>query len=256
MSNTRYFVELAYDGTNYHGWQRQPNGSSVQQTLEESFSLILRENILLTGAGRTDSGVHASQYFAHFDTDHPVALEMADKLVFKLNSLLPPDIAIKKIFPVAPGLHARFSAVSRTYKYYITRVKNPFRVPYTCYLYGSFDVDLMNKGSRMMMECEDFTSFSKVDTDTRTNICKVTRATWEWEGDELVFTITANRFLRNMVRAIVGTMIILGRNKMDLTDLERIISAKNRSDAGDSVAASGLHLEKIDYPPDSFTPGG
>lgn len=253
MLTNRYFAELSYDGTNHHGWQRQPNGSSVQQTLEEAFSLILREDVSLTGAGRTDAGVHAAQYFAHFNLDHLLDRPTLEKLTFKLNSLLPADIAIQRIFPVSPDLHARFSAVARTYKYYITQVKNPFRVPYTTYIYGALDVVLMNEGAKMLMHTEDFTSFSKVDTDTLTNLCKLQTAQWDWEERELVFTITANRFLRNMVRAIVGTLLNLGRHAINLNDLETIIASKNRGMAGDSVAAPGLHLVAIEYPPDAFS---
>jgi tRNA pseudouridine38-40 synthase len=207
MESFRYFIQLSYDGTNYHGWQRQPNGVSVQQTLEEALTMILREEVILTGAGRTDTGVHAAEYFAHFDLKGPLGGGQAEKLVFKLNSFLPKDIAIQHIFRVGSRVHARFSAVSRTYKYFIARKKNPFRVPYTYHLHGEIDSGVMNEGARLIIETSDFTSFSKVDTDTKTNLCVVTHAAWEQIGDELVFTITANRFLRNIVRAIVGTLL-------------------------------------------------
>lgn len=245
-------MQLSYDGTYYHGWQRQPNGQSVQQTLEEAVLMILRADITLTGAGRTDTGVHALEYYAHFELQDPLSFLQLEKLVFKLNSFLPPDLAIQRIFPVGPRIHARFTALSRTYKYYVTRVKNPFRVHNTYYLHGEIDIDLMNEGARLIMDTEDFTSFSKVDTDTKTNLCLVTDARWELIDDELVFTITANRFLRNMVRAVVGTLLNVGRHRINLDDLVRIIGSKNRSAAGDSVPAKGLHLVKIDYPQGAF----
>jgi tRNA pseudouridine38-40 synthase len=248
MESFRYFAELSYDGTGYHGWQRQPNGVSVQQVLEDAMSLLLRKDVKLTGAGRTDTGVHAREYFAHFDLPDQLDPDAAVKLVFKLNSFLPGDIAIRRIFSVGPLIHARFSATARTYKYYVSRVKNPFRVPYSYFIHGDIDVALMNEGARMIMETDDFTSFSKVDTDTRTNLCRVTYAQWELIDDELVFTITANRFLRNMVRAIVGTLLNIGRHRTGLDDLSGIIAGKNRSEAGDSVPAGGLHLVKIEYP--------
>ena len=248
MNLFRYFIHLSYDGTNYHGWQRQPNGNSVQQTLEQALGMILRAGISVTGAGRTDTGVHAPEYYAHFDLDHLFSDTQAEKLVFKLNSYLPSDISIRRIFPVGEGIHARFSAISRTYKYYISRRKDPFRYPYSFFLHGDIDVPLMNSGTTVIRSTSDFTSFSKVDTDTRTNLCTVSFAEWMVTEDELIFTITANRFLRNMVRAIAGTLLDLGRHRINLDDLVRIIDSKNRSDAGDSVPAKGLHLVKIDYP--------
>jgi tRNA pseudouridine38-40 synthase len=248
MDHQRYFIRLSYDGTRYHGWQRQPNGESVQQTLEDAILLILRADVKLTGAGRTDTGVHAPEFYAHFDLHEVLTEERIHKLIFKLNSYLPYDIAIREIFPVMPRVHARFSALERTYKYYITPVKNPFRVPYTWYYHGALDMALMNEGARLIMDADDFTSFSKADTDTRTNLCRITHAQWDCEGGELVFTITANRFLRNMVRAIVGTLVNLGRHKTGLEDISRIIESKNRSDAGDSVPGCGLHLVEIRYP--------
>ena len=245
---TRYFIQLSFDGTRYHGWQRQPNGISVQQTLEDALSMMLRSDIKLTGAGRTDTGVHADVYYAHFDFTEPLLIPDWEKLVFKLNSFLPVDISIQRIFPVSPGIHARFSALSRTYKYYIARSKTPFRFPYTWFYHGELDVGRMNEGAQLIMETVDFTSFSKVDTDAKTNLCKVTFAFWQEEAGELVFTITANRFLRNMVRAVVGTLLDLGKGRTDMDELGRIIAGKSRSDAGESVPARGLHLVKVDYP--------
>jgi tRNA pseudouridine38-40 synthase len=244
----RYFIRLCYDGSQFHGWQRQPNGMSVQQALEDAMSMMLRVPVRLTGAGRTDTGVHAAQYFAHFDLDENLGEQECSRLTFKLNSFLPPAIAIQSMEPVKIDLHARFSALSRTYKYYISKVKTPFRSAYTHYIYGDLDIGLMNAGAGMLLEVSDFTSFSKVDTDARTNICKVSRAIWEAEGEELVFTITANRFLRNMVRAIVGTLLDLGKHRITLEEFGHIIATKNRSDAGDSVPACGLHLFAIEYP--------
>lgn len=245
---TRYFLRLSFDGTRYHGWQRQPNAITVQQTLEDAISMMLRSEIKLTGAGRTDSGVHADEYFAHFDFGGPLLLSDQEKLVFRLNSYLSADISIDRIFPVFPGIHARFSAFSRTYKYYIARHKNPFRIPYTWFYHGGLDIARMNEGAKMVMEALDFTSFSKADTDAKTNLCHVTYAFWQEEAGELVFTITANRFLRNMVRAIVGTLLDLGKDRMDMGELNRIITSKSRSDAGESVPAKGLHLVRVEYP--------
>jgi tRNA pseudouridine38-40 synthase len=214
--------------------------------------LIWKKEVTLTGAGRTDAGVHAAEYYAHFDLSENIPQVSLDKFVFKLNSYLSPEMAIQRIFPVTPSLQARFSATSRTYKYYVSRFKSPFRKDYSYFVFGDLNVALMNEGARLIMETDDFTSFSKVGTDTKTNLCRVTSAHWEYEGDELVFTITANRFLRNMVRAIVGTLLNLGRHKIDLDDLLRIIGSQNRCDAGDSAPARGLHLVKIEYPEGAF----
>jgi len=246
----RYFVKLAYRGTNYRGWQRQPNGISVQQVLEEAMTMMLRDPVRLTGAGRTDTGVHASEFYAHFETTAPIQQKKLENLVFKLNSYLSPDIAIYEIFPVKPDSHARFSALSRTYKYFISSSKDPFREGLTMMMPGTLDIGLMNEGAAMIRMTRDFTSFSKVDTDTKTNICHVTHALWDWEGRELVFTITADRFLRNMVRAIVGTLLKLGKGKLSLEELDRVITSMNRSEAGMSAPACGLHLVRIIYPED------
>jgi len=244
----RYFLRLAYNGTRYHGWQHQNNALSIQQTLEESMSMMLRYSVKLTGAGRTDTGVHAKEYFAHFNSERTIRKADLQKLIFKLNSYLDPDIVIYDIFPVSNHTHARFTASSRTYKYFVTTRKNPFRNLITYYLFGKIDVDLMNRGADIIRQYKDFTSFSKVDTDTKTNICKIYQAIWEWEGEELVFTITANRFLRNMVRSIVGTLLDIGTGKMSLNDLKKVIESRNRANAGDSVPACGLFLYSINYP--------
>jgi len=252
MEHNRYFLHLAFDGFNFHGWQRQPNGITIQQTLEEAMSMILRVPVALTGAGRTDAGVHAEQFYAHFDLNRILNRTDCEKLLFKLNSFLGGDIAVYNILPVEKHAHARFSATSRTYRYCIARRKNPFRRNFTYYVYGDIDHDLMNRGAEMIMGYRDFTSFSKVDTDTKTNNCTITKAMWQMESEELVFTITADRFLRNMVRAIVGTLLELGTGKISLDDLQRIIESLNRSDAGDSVPARGLSLHRITYPEEIF----
>jgi tRNA pseudouridine38-40 synthase len=252
MNQFRYFVRLAYDGSRFHGWQRQPNAITIQQTLEEALSMMLRSAVVLTGAGRTDTGVHADEFYAHFDSNLQLTEFEREKLVFRLNNFLGGEIALDKIFPVVQGAHARFTAISRTYRYCIARVKNPFRRDFTCHIYGSIDHNLMNKGAELIMCYNDFTTFSKVDTDTKTNICKISHAHWATEGGELVFTITADRFLRNMVRAIVGTLLELGVGKITLTDLQRIIESKNRSNAGESVPAKGLTLHRIVYPDEIY----
>jgi len=252
MDHYRYFIRLAYDGSHFHGWQRQPNAATIQQTLEEAMSMMLRSSISLTGAGRTDTGVHADEYFAHVDlSDHLSVFEL-EKLIFRLNRYLGGQIVLFEIFRVASEAHARFSALSRSYRYCIARVQNPFRRDYTCFLYGPVDVELMNAGASLMMDYRDFTSFSRVDTDTMTNICRISYARWELEGDELVFTITADRFLRNMVRAIVGTLLELGTGKINLEDLKLIIESKNRSKAGNSAPSRGLTLHRILYPKEIY----
>jgi len=250
----RYFISLAYDGTAYHGWQAQKNAISIQKVLTDALGMMLREPVSLTGCGRTDTGVHARQYFAHFETEKEMGKAQAAKLVFKLNSYLARDIAIGQIFQVRADAHARFSAILRTYKYYISLQKDPFLVNQSWYHYGNIDMEMMNRGAELIMKYSDFTSFSKVDSDTKTKICKVSEARWEKNGSLLVFTISADRFLRNMVRAIVGTLLDLGTGKMNLRELRMVIEAKNRSDAGDSVPACGLFLERVVYPGDVLSP--
>lgn len=244
----RYFVKFLYDGTGFHGWQRQPNAITVQQNLEEAISLILRQPVRLTGAGRTDTGVHAAVFYAHFDMEPEPDQPMLSRLVYKLNSFLGPGIAIDRIFPVNPLAHSRFSAASRTYRYTITRKKDPFVRNYSWFVFGNLDVDLMNQGARILMQYEDYTSFSKVDTDTKTNICRVSHARWESEGNALVFTITADRFLRNMVRSVVGTLVELGKKRITTDELVRIIELQDRRAAGESAPARGLMLTGIEYP--------
>jgi len=252
MEHSRYFIKLAYNGTRYHGWQIQKNANSVQHLLTDSLSMMLRKQVKLTGCGRTDAGVHAREYFAHFDIDNKLTVHGITKLIFKLNSFLPDDLAIYSILPVLPDANARFAAISRTYTYHINRTKNPFLQDVSYYLFGKIDLGVMNEGARIIQNARDFTSFSKVDSDTKTNICRVNNALWEEHGDHLVFTISADRFLRNMVRAIVGTLLELGKGKLQLDDITRIIVEKNRSSAGESVPACGLFLEKIEYPQSIF----
>ena len=244
---TRYFLKLAYDGTKYHGWQVQENAHTVQAELEEKLSVMLGGIVQVTGCGRTDTGVHAREFYAHFETSR-LPFKPVD-FVFKLNRFLPADIAVFDLFEVRADDHARFSAVSRTYKYYINRVKNPFVLNYSYYMNHKLDVDAMNMAAGYLKSYTDFTSFSKLHTQTATNICKISEAFWvEDENKNLVFTIAADRFLRNMVRAIVGTLLEVGRGKILPEDVKAIIEAKNRSKAGFSVPAKGLFLEKIDYP--------
>ena len=250
----RYFIGLSYDGTAFHGWQAQKNAISIQKVLGDALSMMLREDISLTGCGRTDTGVHAREYFAHMDLEQDLSKAQVGKLVFKLNSYLGKDIAIHEIFQVQPKAHARFSASLRTYRYYVSLAKDPFLFNKSYYHYGPIDIDMMNRGAELIMKYSDFTSFSKVDSDTKTKICKISEARWERSGSLLVFTISADRFLRNMVRAIVGTLIDLGTGKMSLRELKLVVEAKNRSDAGDSVPACGLFLERVLYPEDLLLP--
>lgn len=239
----RYFITLSYDGTRYHGWQIQPNGISVQEVLNKSLSTLLRQTIEVTGAGRTDAGVNASMMVAHFDTIQSISSNLA----YKLNKFLPPDIAIQHIEEVCPEAHARFSATSRTYHYFIVTEKTPFE-PYAYRFPQPLDFDLMNKAAEILYEYTDFTSFSKLHTDVKTNNCKITHAHWQqvtpikWQ-----FTITADRFLRNMVRAIVGTLIEVGRGAITLDQFRTIIEKKDRCSAGTSVPGNALFLADVSY---------
>ncbi|MCF0199506.1 MAG: tRNA pseudouridine(38-40) synthase TruA [Bacteroidaceae bacterium] len=243
----RYFVTLSYDGTGYHGWQIQPNGVSVQETLQQALSTLLRVPTEVVGAGRTDAGVHASMMVAHFDWEGDETLDGA-QLVYKLNKLLPHDIAVQKVERVADDMHARFSARARTYHYYICQHKNPFRRAYSWYVYGSLDFSRMNEAAATLKEYSDFTSFSKLSTDVKTNLCTVTEAYWEEIAPgEWRFTVTANRFLRNMVRAIVGTLMEVGRGRMSVEGFRRVIEQQNRCSAGESVPGNALFLVDIQY---------
>ncbi len=251
LVKTRYFIFISYKGTSYHGWQLQPNAVTVQQVLEEALSTILCEHISVTGAGRTDTGVHASSFCAHFETSHK-DLSLVKNFMFRLNCFLPRDISVSSLRKVLPDANARFSAISRTYKYFITKVKDPFLEDSSWFLHDNIDTPAMNEACRLLMTHDDFTSFSKLHSDSKTNICKIYSALWEEEPDRLVFTIKADRFLRNMVRAIVGTMIEIGSGKIDLHKFEAIILEKNRCSAGKSVPAKGLFLTDIEYPPEIF----
>jgi len=242
----RYILQISYNGTRYFGWQRQLNAISVQEVIEKTLSTVLREEIAVVGAGRTDTGVHASYYVLHFDTSNEIS--EPDKLVYHLNRFLPNDIAIQKIRKTSQNFHARFSAVSRTYKYFICTEKNPFQ-PETCYQFTvPLDIEKMNFAAQVLFEFTDFTSFSKLHTDVKTNNCKIFRAEWNSENSVLVFTIKADRFLRNMVRAIVGTLLEVGKGKMTVNDFRKIIETKDRCAAGTSAPAKGLFLADIEYP--------
>ena len=245
LEKMRYFVWFSYDGTNYHGWQVQPNGITVQSELERCLSLLLRETITVTGAGRTDAGVHARVMAAHFNTD--VAFD-ADVLTKKLNGLLHHDISVDRIERVADDMHARFSATSRMYLYYIHTKKNPFINQYSQQMHYQLDFDLMNEAGRILMEYDDFGAFCKAGSDVKTTICHVTHAQWhQISPSEWYFEITANRFLRNMVRAVVGTLIEVGRGRMSLDEFRLVIEGKQRTQAGESMPAKALFLEKVEY---------
>ena len=243
----RYFIKLSYKGTHYHGWQYQPNAMSVQEELEKAFSLILRGEIAITGAGRTDAGVHAKNYIAHFETKKPLDAAQLKELIYKLNSYLSKDIAIHNIYQVDDNMHARFDAKERTYQYNITTTKNPFATESAWYVHGKLDVDKMNLACEILKEYTDFGSFAKLHSDNKTNICDLMEARWEFKVELLVFTIKADRFLRNMVRAIVGTMVDIGQGKTSLDELREIIESKDRNQAGRSVPGHGLFLVEIKY---------
>lgn len=246
----RYFIYLAYDGTNYHGWQIQPNGISVQECLMKALSTFLRREIEVIGAGRTDAGVHASLMVAHFESEE---LLDTDSVTDKLNRLLPPDISVYRVCRVRPDAHARFDATARTYKYYVTTAKYPFNRQYRYRVFNPLDYERMNEAARTLFEYTDFTSFSKLHTDVKTNICHITHAEWTQEEDATwVFTIRADRFLRNMVRAIVGTLIEVGRGKLSVEGFRRIIEQKDRGKAGTSAPGQALFLVNVEYPEDIF----
>lgn len=241
----RYFIQLSFDGSEFHGWQIQPGVKTIQETLNIALQTIVRQEIYCIGCGRTDTGVHATAFYAHFDVND--VLEDLDFIMFKLNCILPTAIALQRIFEVKPSVHARFSAISRTYIYRITRVKDPFSVNRRWELRDELDVDLMNDACKILIGEHDFSSFSRSQTQTKTNICRVTQAQWENRGNELIFTISANRFLRNMVRATVGTLILVGKKKIDIEGFKEIIALKDRRVAGRSAPACGLYLTNIGY---------
>lgn len=241
----RYFLKLSYNGAPFHGWQVQPNAVSVQSTIEEALSTVLRENISIVGAGRTDTGVNARQMYAHFDYDK----EIPDfgKLINSLNRLIGKDIAIYDIIKVADDAHARFDATARTYKYFVTHQKSPFLYPLSWHCPQSLDYEKMNEACEVLKRHIDFTSFSKLHTDVKTNNCRIDYAHWQKEGEMMVFTITADRFLRNMVRAVVGTLVEVGRGKISVEEFEQIILKKDRCSAGTSMPPQALFLWKVNY---------
>lgn len=284
----RYFITFSYDGTKYHGWQIQPNGISVQEVLQKALSTLLRQDIEVVGAGRTDAGVHAKMMVAHFTLGQQVneiasqqvnkttgqqdgkttaqklnkttnqqvnqsAFQQEDsidceQLVYKLNKILPHDIGVQKVEVVSDDMHARFSATSRTYHYFVHLKKNPFLRAYSWQVYGDLDFCKMNEASKILLGTHDFTSFSKTNTDTKTNLCTITEAFWEeLEPGVWRFTISANRFLRNMVRAIVGTLVEVGRGKLTVEGLQRVIEEKDRCSAGESVPGNALFLVDVRY---------
>lgn len=245
----RYFIEIAYDGSNYFGWQRQPEQISVQQVLEETLSTLLRQNIKLMGAGRTDTGVHAKQLFAHFDFDE---IENAEAFIFRVNNFLPKDISVKNILEVKEDAHARFDAVEREYEYVISVGKDPFSQHFAFQINNKPDVALMNRAAEILLHHNDFQCFSRSKTDVKTYNCTIVKAHWEAINNRLIFTIAADRFLRNMVRAIVGTLLDVGYGKTTLEGFKAIIQSKSRVEAGASAPAHGLFLTKVIYPKEIF----
>lgn len=242
----RFFLQLAYNGSDYHGWQFQPNAPSVQELVEGALTLLLRETTEIVGAGRTDTGVHASFYVAHFETAVP--LDEDEKFCKRLNGILPYSIRVDQLFEVDSDLHARFSASSRTYRYFINTRKDPFLDHLTAFVPYPLDVEKMNNAARLLISTSDFTSFSKLHTDVKTNLCKVSKAEWISRDGQLIFEICADRFLRNMVRAIVGSLIDVGRGKCSINQFAAIIDSRNRGMAGASAKAKGLFLSDIQYP--------
>jgi len=241
----RYFIYFSFDGTNYHGWQIQPNGISVQEQLETALSTLLREKVPVVGAGRTDAGVHARKMVAHFDINQKID---GKQLVYKLNRLLPRDMAVDRIEEVESIKHARFSAVSRTYRYYVTTCKDPFNRNYSWQTHFELDFALMNEAATLLRDYEDFGAFCKSHSDVKTTLCDVMYAKWHQTSDDSwYFEITANRFLRNMVRAVVGTLVEVGRHRMTIDDFRKVIEGKKRTEAGESMPGHALFLERVEY---------
>lgn len=243
----RYFIEIAYNGNAYHGWQIQNGEITVQQVLEQGLKYKLGLRGRVTGCGRTDAGVHARQFYAHFDLDYQPDNVDLKRGIYELNSFFPQDIVVYRLFPVNSEAHARFDALSRTYRYYLDTVGDPFTIDFAWNYRVSLDLEKMNAAAKMLLRYSDFTSFSKLHTDVKTNNCTISQAFWSHENGKLVFTVSADRFLRNMVRALVGTLVEVGRNKISLDDFQSIIEAKDRGRAGMSAPAKGLFLEKVDY---------
>jgi len=249
VDNTkRFFLEIAYDGTAYHGWQTQPNAIAVQEKLDAALHTFLREEIVTVGAGRTDTGVHAKQLFVHFDSTNKRLLSDPKRCIHSLNALLPFDIAIQKIIPVADEAHARFDATERAYEYHIHFFKDPFLINKSWLLRDIPDIEKMNLAAQKLLGTQDFECFSKSNTQVFTNICTITEARWVQDGDQLIFHIRANRFLRNMVRAIVGTLLEIGIKGAPITFIDEVLASKSRSQAGTSVPAHGLYLTEVAYP--------
>lgn len=248
----RYFARLAYNGTNYHGSQTQPNGETVQETMEKAFSVVLRTNIPLTFAGRTDAGVHAREMWAHFDYDTPIDEQEIRHLIHRLNCVLPDDIAVYAIMPVRDDAHARFDATEREYEYHITTEKDVFAQNLKACVAPGLDLDAMNEAAQLLLGRHDFASFCKVHTDVKTTFCDVRRAYWTTDERGTYFTIAADRFLRNMVRAVVGTLFAVGRGRLTKEQFQQVIDAHNRCSAGQSAPAEGLYLTKVSYPEELF----
>lgn len=244
----RYFLEISYKGTAYHGWQSQPNAIAVQEVLNKGLETFFRKPIETLGCGRTDSGVHASQFYLHFDLEDEISYADYPNIIKSLNGLLPYDIAIKNIVKVKSDAHARFDAISRSYQYHVHFNKNPFKIETSWLIRDQLDITAMNHAAAILMQYDDFGAFCKANADNFTNICKITKAEWTLTENGLIFHISANRFLRNMVRAIVGTLVEVGKRKLKTSDLHLIIQSQNRSSAGVSVPACGLFLTSVIYP--------
>jgi tRNA pseudouridine38-40 synthase len=251
----RYFLKLSYDGSNYHGWQRQPNSHSVQEEIEMALRKLLRqERVVSVGCGRTDSGVHAREFYMHFNAENP---EMnKEEILFKLNMMLPHDIGVYALWQVQDRTNARFDAIERSYEYHIHQERDPFVTKFSTFYPWPLDVDAMNEASQILLRYDDFSAFCKTGGSQKTTICDLRQAEWRVNGSKLEFHITANRFLRNMVRAIVGTMVAVGKKKISLSEFQEIIEGGKRSNAGDSAPPQGLHLTRIIYPAESIAPIG
>ena len=245
----RYFVQFSYFGKAYHGWQNQPNAITVQEVLEKALSTLLRKKVEVVGAGRTDAGVHAKQMFGHFDVE---PISDIDDLVYRLNAFLPDDVAIQGIYPVTAEAHARFDAVERTYEYWLVKEKNPFLFDHAHFVKHPLDVVAMNKAAKILLEYTDLECFSKSNTDVKTFNCDMRKAHWSMDDEKWIFTITADRFLRNMVRAVVGTLLDVGMGKMSQEYIHQVIASKDRGEAGASVPAKGLYLTQVLYPKEIF----
>lgn len=246
----RYFLKLAYNGTDFHGWQIQPGVPSIQEEIETQLSTILQAKTNILGCGRTDAGVHAKEFYAHFDCEN-IGFEL-DHLEHKLNTLLHSNVSILSILEVEPEAHARFDATKRSYEYHISKTKDPFGESLSYKLSADLDLQSMNKACKLLLGEQDFTSFCKAKAENHTKLCTIFGSNWKEDGNKLVFSITANRFLRNMVRAIVGTMLDIGQGKIEVEELKNIIASQDRTKAGRSVPAHGLYLTKVEYPSETF----